>query len=183
MSNNRDQALIDRCRRGDRRALETLLGHYERPVYNAAYRIVGNCEDAADVTQVVFLKAFEHLDRYNSKFKFFSWIYRIAINESINHINRNKNQQPLGEQEIVDNRGPEDFVGAGDLSDMLQSCLLELQEDYRAVVVLRHFSECSYLEISDILHIPEKTVKSRLYSARQLMKDKLKNHFKGSSNF
>ena len=74
MSNSRDQALIERCKRGDRQALEQLLADYERPVYNAAYRIVGNPDDAADVTQAVFLKAFEQLDQYKPEFKFFSWI-------------------------------------------------------------------------------------------------------------
>lgn len=175
MSKGRDQSLIEQCKRGDRRALEQLLGDYERPVYNAAYRIVGNPDDAADVTQAVFLKAFEHLDQYNPKFKFFSWIYRIAINESINQIKSNSRQQPLDDLEIADLRGPDDFVRAGDLSACIQGGLMSLQEDYRTVVVLRHFSECSYRQISEILHIPEKTVKSRLYTARQLMKDILKD--------
>ena len=150
------------------------MGDYERPVYNAAYRIVGNPDDAADVTQVVFLKAFEQLDQYKPEFKFFSWIYRIAINESINQIKRNRKHVSLDDREISDSRSPVDFVGAEDISRGIQESLMELQEDYRTVVVLRHFSECSYRQISEILHIPEKTVKSRLYSARQLMKEKLK---------
>lgn len=175
MSSGRDQALIERCKRGDRRALEQLLGAYERPVYNAAYRIVGNPDDAADVTQAVFLKAFEHLDRYKPEFKFFSWIYRIAINESINQIKRNRNQQPLNESEVSNTHGPEDVVGADDVSTGIQDSLMELQEDYRTVVVLRYFSDCSYRQISEILHVPEKTVKSRLYSARQLMKVNLRD--------
>ena len=150
------------------------MGEYERPVYNAAYRIVGNPDDAADVTQVVFLKAFEQLDQYKPEFKFFSWIYRIAINESINQIKRNRNHVSLDDREISNVRSPDDFVRAGDISRGIQESLMGLQEDYRTVVVLRHFSECSYRQISEILHIPEKTVKSRLYSARQLMKQKLK---------
>lgn len=150
------------------------MGDYERPVYNAAYRIVGNPDDAADVTQVVFLKAFEQLDQYKPEFKFFSWIYRIAINESINQIKRNRNHVSLDDREISNVRSPDDFVRAGDISRGIQESLMGLQEDYRTVVVLRHFSECSYRQISEILHIPEKTVKSRLYSARQLMKEKLK---------
>ncbi len=150
------------------------MGDYERPVYNAAYRIVGNPDDAADVTQAVFLKAFEQLDQYKPEFKFFSWIYRIAINESINQIKRNANQVSLDDREISDARGPDDIVGTEDISRGIQESLMELREDYRTVVVLRHFSECSYRQISEILHIPEKTVKSRLYSARQLMKEELK---------
>jgi RNA polymerase sigma-70 factor (ECF subfamily) len=173
MTSNRDLELIQKCKRGDRRAFGELLGEYERPVYNAAYRIVGNPDDAADVTQAVFLKVFERLDQYDPKYRFFSWIYRISINESINHINRSKKQQPLDDNEVALTRGPEELVQAGDLSRGIQDGLMELQENYRVVVVLRHFSDCSYRQISDILHIPEKTVKSRLYSARQIMKENL----------
>jgi RNA polymerase sigma-70 factor (ECF subfamily) len=150
-----------------------LLGYYEKPVYNAAYRILGNPDDAADATQVVFLKAFEHLGQYDPKYKFFSWIYRIAVNEAINQLKRGRNQQPLDDTEVASTRGPDATVEAGDLHREIQDGLMRLTEDYRTVVVLRHFSECSYLQISEILQIPEKTVKSRLYSARQLMKNTL----------
>jgi len=178
MSSSREYALIQRCRRGDRQALEELLGQYQRPIYNAAYRILGNPDDAADVTQAVFLKAFERLDQYDPKYKFFSWIYRIAVNESINQLKRGRKQQPYDDnevagREVAGGRGPEDGVAAVDLSREVQLGLMCLKEDYRTVVVLRHFSDCSYREISDILQIPEKTVKSRLYSARQLMKEQL----------
>jgi len=172
-SNIRDQALIERCQRGDRKALEELVGHYEKPVFNAAYRILGNPDDAADATQVVFMKAFEHLGQYDPKYKFFSWIYRIAVNEAINQLKRGRNQQPLDDTEVAGTRGPDASAEAGDLSREIQEGLMQLTEDYRTVVVLRHFSECSYRQISDILQIPEKTVKSRLYSARQIMKDAL----------
>jgi len=172
-SNNRDLALVERCQRGDRKALEELVGFYEKPVFNAAYRILGNPDDAADATQVVFMKAFEHLGQYDPKYKFFSWIYRIAINESINQLKRGRNQQSLDDTEISATRSPDATVEAGDLSREIQGGLMELTEDYRTVIVLRHFSECSYAQISDILQIPEKTVKSRLYSARQIMKDTL----------
>ena len=172
-SQRREQALIDQCRKGDRRALGELLGNYERPVYNAAYRILGNPDDAADVTQTSFLKAFEHLDQYKSNYRFFSWIYRIAVNESINQLKRGKKQRSLDDREIAGNGSPEAVATADDVSREIQAGLMELSEEYRAVIVLRHFSECSYRQISDILQIPEKTVKSRLYSARQLMKEKL----------
>ena len=175
MNNNQDLELIQKCKRGDRRALGQLLETYERPVYNAAYRIVGNPDDAADVTQAVFLKVFERLDQYDSKYRFFSWIYRIAINEAINYLNRIRKQQPLNDNELANTRGPEELVQSGDLSRGVQDGLMELQENYRVVVVLRHFSDCSYRQISDILHIPEKTVKSRLYSARQIMKESLQS--------
>ncbi len=175
MDSSREQALIERCLAGDRHALEMLIGEYQRPLYNAAYRILGNPDDAADATQTAFLKAFEHLDQYRPEYRFFSWIYRIAINESINQLKRGKRQQPLDDNEVVGpaNAGPEAEAAHGDLSREIQQGLMALTEDYRTVIVLRHFSDCSYRQISEILRIPEKTVKSRLYSARQLMKDQL----------
>lgn len=173
MGNRRDEDLIRRCQQGDRRALEELLDEYQGPVYNAAFRILGNQEDASDVTQSVFLKAFENFDRYNPEYKFFSWIYRIAINESINHINRGKREQVLEEDQPSTLRGPVEETDAGTVSARVQGALMKLQEDYRMVIVLRHFSELSYREMSEVLHIPEVTVKSRLYTARQLLKDNL----------
>lgn len=173
MGNSRDQALIERCQRGDRRALEELLETYQRPVYNAAFRMLGNPEDASDVTQAVFLKVFEHLDRYDPEYKFFSWIYRIAINESINQFKRAKRETELDETEPSGARGPVEEAELDADSRRVQEALMTLQEDYRMVVVLRHFSELSYREISEVLHIPEITVKSRLYTARQLLKDRL----------
>jgi RNA polymerase sigma-70 factor (ECF subfamily) len=173
MDNSRDHALIERCRCGDRQALGELIKEYERTIYNAAYRILGNPDDAADVTQTVFMKAFERLDQYNPEYKFFSWIYRIAVNESINVHNRNKNLQTLEDEDIAGVSNPEEDVDANKLSRIIQAGLMELQDDYRVVVVLRHFSDMSYRDISVVLHIPEKTVKSRLYSARQLMKVRL----------
>ena len=168
-----DTALVNDCKRGDPEALRSLVSRYERPVYNAAYRMMGNRDDAADVTQAAFLKVFEHLDRYDSKYKFFSWIYRIAINESIDQLKRRGTQQQLDDQQVSNERGPEDMAVASALCDSVQVVLMELQQDYRAVIVLRHFGEFSYQQISEILQIPEKTVKSRLYSSRQVMKQKL----------
>ncbi len=173
MGNSRDHALISRCKSGDRQALGELIKDYERPIFNAAYRILGNPDDAADVSQIVFMKVFERLDQYNPKYKFFSWIYRIAVNESINQRNRTRNLQPLVDDQVAENTNPEDAIDAASLSNTLQAGLMKLQEDYRVVVVLRHFSEMSYKDISGVLRIPEKTVKSRLYSARQLMKTEL----------
>jgi RNA polymerase sigma-70 factor, ECF subfamily len=173
MDKSRDHELILRCRRGDRQALGELIKEYERPIYNAAFRILGNPDDAADITQTVFMKVFERIEQYNPEYKFFSWIYRIAINESINQRNRNKDLQPYEDEYVSAGFAPEDSIDAQKLSDVIQASLMELQEDYRVVVVLRHFSEMSYHDISGILSIPEKTVKSRLYSARQLMKARL----------
>ncbi len=173
MLKDRDIALIEDCKRGDRQALDSLVRRYERTVFNAAYRMLGNPDEAADVTQTTFLKAFENIDRFNPKFKFFSWIYRIAVNESINQLNKRSRLEELADNQVSAARGPDDMADLGRLSNQMQAVLLELSEDQRAVIVLRHFVECSYRQIGEILQIPEKTVKSRLFSARQQMKTRL----------
>ncbi len=175
MHKDRDAALVNDCKRGDRRAMSQLVSQYQRPVYNAAYRILGNKDDAADTTQIVFLKVFEHIADYDSRFKFFSWVYRIAINESLNQIKKRRKQEPLVDSQASPWRGPAEELGSSQLSSRVQGALMLLSEDYRTVVVLKHISGCSYLQISEILQLPEKTVKSRLYSARQLMKKTLQH--------
>ena len=174
MDKDRDAALVNDCKRGDRRAMAQLVSQYERPVYNAAYRILGNADDAADITQTVFLKVFEHIGSYDPKFRFFSWIYRISINESLNQVKKRRNQEPLAESQASPWRSPEEHLESKRLCNRVQGALMELNGEYRTVVVLKHMSGCSYQQISEILQIPEKTVKSRLYTARQLMKKSLR---------
>ena len=183
MHKDRDAALVNDCRRGDRKAMSQLVSQYQRPVYNAAYRILGNTDDAADTTQTVFLKVFEHIADYNPKFKFFSWVYRITINESINQVKKRQKQEPLDDSQVSPWQSPAEDLESKRLCDRVQGALMTLSADYRTVVVLKHISGCSYQQISEILQIPVKTVKSRLYSARQLMKKTLRNdasHNQGS---
>jgi RNA polymerase sigma-70 factor (ECF subfamily) len=171
--NQLDIALIAKCLRGDRHAMTDLVKHYQRPVYNAAYRIVGNAEDAADITQTVFLKVFKHLQDYDSQYKFFSWVYRIAVNESINLCNKRQPMEPLSATEASGVLGPAEQLVQKRRDAALQVALMELNLEYRTVITLKHMSGFSYKEISDVLQVPEKTVKSRLYSARQLLKQQL----------
>ena len=173
MHKDRDAALVNDCKRGDRRAMSELVSQYQRPVFNAAYRILGNLDDAADTTQIVFLKVFEHLADYDPKFKFFSWIYRIAINESLNQVKKRRDHEPLADSQASPWQSPDEELESRRLCNRVQGALMMLNEDYRTVVVLKHITGCSYHQISQILQVPEKTVKSRLYSARQLMKRSL----------
>lgn len=173
MHKDRDLALLQDCKRGDRTALESLVRRYDRPVYNVAFRMLGSPDEAADVTQTVFLKTFENLDRFDPKYKLFSWIYRIAVNESINCLKRRNRQEQLSDTVVSSDRSPDAMTEAGRLNEELQAALMLLQEDHRAVIILRHFTEYSYRQIAEILEIPERTVKSRLYSARQKMRASL----------
>ena len=173
MHKDEDAALVNGCKRGDRRAMSQLVSHYQQPVFNAAYRILGNLDDAADATQTVFLKVFEHISDYDEKFKFFSWIYRIAVNECLNQLKKRRPQESLDDSQVSPWQGPAEELDSNWLCERVQDALMSLGDDYRTVVVLKHISSCSYQQISEILQLPEKTVKSRLYSARQLLKKAL----------
>ena len=173
MSEEADGRLVARCCDGDRKAFADLVTRYQRPIYNAAMHMLHNAEDARDVTQTVFLKAYEHLDDYDPKFKFYSWIYRIALNESINALHRRRPSESLHEDEADDHVGPDDEVGSEQTVRRVQAALMTLREDYRAVIVLKHFLDSSYEDMSEILGVPDKTVKSRLFTARQALKDAL----------
>lgn len=171
-----DKTLMERCIKGDRQAFETLLIRYQKPVYNAAYRMLHSPDDARDVTQTVFLKVYEHLDQFDPQRRFFSWVYRITLNESINWLKKANRLDPIEDNIADDSGGPERAAGNEQLGEGMQAALMTISPDYRQVVILKHVLGCSYLEISEILDIPEKTVKSRLYSARQLLKDHLTAH-------
>lgn len=170
MVNDDDKVQLERCKLGDHAAFAVLVNRYHRPLYNAAYRVLGNAEDASDITQVVFLKLAERLDDYDPSYKFFSWIYRIAVNESLNLL-RNRQREVALEDDVdllgPDGGDPEFQFSASQLSGRVQSAMMSLKIDDRVVLTLRHFSECSYREIGEILELEEKTVKSRLFEARQ----------------
>ena len=155
--------------------MSQLVSQYQRPVFNAAYRILGDMDDAADATQTVFLKVFEHIADYDQKHKFFSWVYRIAINESLNQVKKRRLQEPLDDGQASPWQGPAETLDTKRLCKRVQAALMLLNDDYRTVVVLKHISGCSYQQIGEILQLPEKTVKSRLYSARQLLKKTLQD--------
>ena len=173
MSKTDDTKLIERCREGDREAFQALLTEYEKPVFNAAYRMLNSRDDAQDVTQTVFLKVFEHIDQFDPSRRFFSWIYRITLNESINWLGKSNRLEPLTHEAAFEGKGPEQEVESAKVSSNVQAALMTIKADYRTVVILKHFLGCSYVEISQILEIPEKKVKSRLYTARQQLKDAL----------
>lgn len=176
MDKDIDQALMQRCRQGDRAAFSALVTRYQRPVYHAVYRILGNREDARDVTQTVFLKVAERVERYDPKYRFFSWLYRIAVNESIDAMRRNGRERTLqesDEESAPEADGPEQRLDQQQQARRIESALRMLKPDDRVVISLRHFADCSYQDIAQILAIDEKTVKSRLFDARRRLAQRL----------
>lgn len=173
-----DDELLARFRKGDKKGFTELVIRYQKPLYNAAYRILRSADDAADITQLVFLKVVESLDEYDPQYKFFSWIYRIAVNESLNWQRRNGRSEPI--EDGFDMAGsaddsPESRLGQVQFNRQIEAAMMSLAVNDRVVLSLRHFSECSYDDMAEILQIDQKTVKSRLFEARRRLSLLLKN--------
>ncbi len=135
--------------------------------------MLNNVQDAEDVTQTAMLNAYLGLRAYNPKYRFFSWIYRMTVNESLNMLKRRKRMVTLGPELGIraPGTGPD---RAAEAEDRVGKALMSLKPDDRAVVVLRHFVSFSYQEIADVLEIPVRTVKSRLFTARERLRNTLR---------
>jgi RNA polymerase sigma-70 factor (ECF subfamily) len=174
MNEDVDARIVRDCLAGDPQAFASLVERYERPVYNVALRMLRNPEDARDIAQTVFMKAYQNLSNYDPQHKFYSWIYRMAINESLNILRvRDRSAGPVDEQFADECAGPSDLLADEQTRDVVLEAVDQLKPDYRAVIVLRYFVDRNYEDMSEILGIDAKTVKSRLYTARQLLKDQL----------
>jgi len=173
MSSDRDEIIVQACLSGERKAFEVLVERYEKKLYNAAYRVVGGSDDAMEATQSAFVKAYERLGSFDTSQRFFPWMYRILINESLNIVNRRKRYDEIDSRFPVAGPSPEEKYGDDEMARHLQTAVRALKPDYRIVVALRHYQGFSYKEISEILGIPEKTVKSRLFTARQQLREML----------
>jgi RNA polymerase sigma-70 factor, ECF subfamily len=164
-----DRLLIRQCLDGDRSAAVSLIDRYERRLFNVALRMLGNVQDAEDVTQTVFGNVFLSLESYDPRYRFFSWIYRMTVNESLNQLKRRKPMVTLDEDASI----PVQTIAADDAveaEDRVGRALLDLTPNDRSVVVLRHLNFLSYDEIADVLKIPVRTVKSRLFTARERLR-------------
>ena len=170
MTRDDDAMLIEACLRGDRHAFDKLVDRYEGPLFSAAYRITGSVEDAMDATQSAFVNAYEKLHTFDPTYRFFSWIYRIAVNQSLNLVGSRKDQTELEENTVMEGRGPAEIFDSNEARGQLKRALLELEPNHRTVIVLKHLEGFSYREIGELLDIPEKTVKSRLFTARQRLR-------------
>jgi RNA polymerase sigma-70 factor (ECF subfamily) len=169
MEKQSDVNLVRACIEGDKRAFEILIDRYQKTLFNIALNMVKDYEDAKDVTQNVFIKAYENLDGFREEFKFFSWIYRIAVNECINFIGKRKNFKELEGETVSRYNNPEEEFIMNEFNEKIMDAISELPMDYRLAIIFRHFASLPYRDISFILDIPEKKVKSRLFTARKLL--------------
>lgn len=173
LNNESDEVLAERASRGDNPAFEVLVDRYQRVVFNLTLRMTGNWEDARELTQDVFVKTWRGLRGFDPKLRFFSWIYRIAIHECLNHRRRSGRQEPLVGEPQSREDGPELQVEALEVETKIHEALDRLPAGDRQVLVLRHFLDRSYEEIGVILRVPASRVKSRLYTARQRLRGEL----------
>lgn len=165
----RDRGLVRRCLDGEQAAAGELVDRYQHRLFNLSLRMLGNVQDAEDVTQTVFGNAFLALRSYDPKYRFLSWVYRMTVNESLNARKRRKPMVTLDDE--VDIEAPERAPGVeSDAEERVRKALMELKPDDRAVVVLHHFASFSYGEIANVLEVPVRTVKSRLFTARQRLR-------------
>jgi RNA polymerase sigma-70 factor (ECF subfamily) len=168
-----DRGLIRATLDGDPEAFGTLIDRHQRVLFNLALRMVANYDDAADVVQNALIKAYRRLHTFDDRYRFFSWIYRIVMNEAVNMLNRRKPTVEVSPDLPFPGPSGDEEVNELEMRTQIQAALMQLTPNYRQVIVLRHFADLSYREISDLLDVPEKTVKSRLFTARQTLGDLL----------
>ncbi len=186
-----DAALVMACREGDDAAFEALMRRYKDRVYNVLYRFLGHREDALDVAQEVFLRAYRGLPDFRGDARVYTWLYRIAVNLARNRVrdlgrkgrDRATSLEGLDEAApgvarlaTADRETPRDRAQRGELEAALEACLDDLPETYRLAFVLRIYDALSYEAMADALECPAGTVKSRLNQARRLLRACLDKH-------
>jgi len=184
-----DMIYVEACRTGDTEAFAVLVERHSKKMLNIACRILGDYDDACDVTQEAFLAAFRALNSFKGEAKFSTWLYRIVLNFAKNRL---KVRRSLTHREgaaldnvdgttacavcsaASDDTDPARQMERREVEVQVQKCIDKLDNDYREVLVLRDIQGLAYEEIRDVLQIPDGTVKSRLSRARLAMKDCLK---------
>jgi RNA polymerase sigma-70 factor (ECF subfamily) len=166
-----DRDLIAKARRGDVEAYNLLVSRWEKRVFNYLYRLVSNREDALDLSQDVFLKAYQNLPKLDDDARFSAWLFRIAHNEAFSLLRKRKPEDQLpGDLSSPESGGR---LLPIELSLAVQSALGRLNEDQREAVLLKVYQGFKFDEMAEILGCPVSTVKSRLYTAFDLLKTTL----------
>jgi RNA polymerase sigma-70 factor (ECF subfamily) len=186
-----EAALVTRAKAGDASAFSELVRHYDRRVFRMAKQITQNDDDAEDVLQEAFLKAYTHLDDFQGNSKFYTWIVRIAVNEALMKLRKRRSDRsvPLdepidtGEDEVpreiaVWDENPEETYSREELAELLDQAVQSLKPAYRTVFVLRDIEEMSIEETAEALGLSISAVKSRLLRARLQLREKLTRQFK-----
>jgi RNA polymerase sigma-70 factor (ECF subfamily) len=184
-----DKELVTRALEGDESAFRELLERFRRPVFSLVYRMIGDREQAEDLAQESFVKAFNNLDSYNPHYRFSSWLFKIANNHAIDHLRRARlatvsihgsphaaNAEREEETRIVlesQDESPEQEMLALELGSEIEEAIAQLRSDYRTAVILRHIENRPYEEIAEIMEVPIGTVKTFLHRARAELREAL----------
>ena len=178
---------IKRVLKGDQDAFTDIVSLYQHRLYQVCYRMIGNKQEAEDIAQEAFVRAYTNLHTFDQKRKFSTWLYRIATNLCIDRIRKKKPDFYLDAQvtgtdgldmysQIASSETlPEDQVEQMELQDRIQYEISRLPDKYRSVIVLKYIEELSLQEISDILEMPLGTVKTRIHRGREALRKQLNN--------
>ncbi|HTV09927.1 MAG TPA: sigma-70 family RNA polymerase sigma factor [Candidatus Aquilonibacter sp.] len=186
-----DLALVERAKAGDTAAFEQLVRQYDRQIYRTALHITQNREDAEDITQDVFFKAFQKLDQFQGNSKFSTWLVRIAVNESLMRLRKRKTSKTVSmDQDVQTEEGsiprdfaewrpnPEQIYSQGELGDILRKTIAGLPPGFRTVFTLRDIENLSTEETAEALGLSVPAVKSRLLRARLQLRERLSRYFR-----
>ncbi len=178
-----DEELVARSARGDADSFNQLITRWERPIYALAYRVIGREQDARDVCQETFLRAFRGIAAFKGQAKFSSWLYRIALNLCRDWIRRERRtpvvQAPEGVElsDLAAERGPaesvEDLVARQDMSRVVAKAMEMLSDEQRTAIILKEYQGLTFQEIADLQGCPLSTVKTRLYQGLTLLRRQL----------
>lgn len=179
---NDDAQLIDETLAGDRAAYGQLVQRYQGRLFNTLLQVVGSREEAEDVCQEAFVQAFIKLETFGGRSAFYTWLYRIAFNLSVSRRRRKRAEVSIDQHRERTGEEPQD-VGEGPTEQLLRheqvrqvrTAIESLDEDFRAILVLREMEGCCYETIADILELPLGTVRSRLHRARLHLRDQLQD--------
>lgn len=187
-----DEVLVKKSQKGDYPSFEELVKRYEKKIYNLAYRIMGNKEDASDVLQETFLQAFKKLAGFRGKAKFSTWLYRVAVNICLMKKRKRKRMETVSldipiltkkedeiKRELRDDwsESPLATLENEEVKKNLSKAIDSLPEEYRTVFLLRGLNGLSNEEVASVLKISLPAVKSRLHRARLFLRDKLSQYF------
>ena len=186
-----EKDLVDRARRGDLQAYDQLVKRYQERIYATVYHMTSNHEDANDLAQEAFVKAFQALKSFKGGSSFYTWLYRIAVNKTINFLKQRKNRQHMSLNDLdfnaehdpdlvalISDKTPRREAGLAELQEKLNAALLKLSESHRMAVVLHDVQGLSHEEIAKIMRCNIGTVRSRLFYARQQLQALLADYVK-----
>lgn len=181
-----DQKLVSRVQKGDRAAFDLLLVKYQNRVASIVSRYVNNPEDIADLTQEIFIRVYRAIHSFRGDSAFYTWLFRIAINQAKSYLKKSKTRAHFQESEHVEhkiteqNNGfhsetPEDLLSRFELSEGIENALAVMPAELSVALILREFDGLSYDEISKVMECPIGTVRSRIFRARELLDNTIKS--------